>query len=478
MGLRRAHYRSAMWSSLLTVAVVGAVVGANLWSMWHADPEPASLDALQRLTALQHDNRAHLPANAMANASDLEAGTLDAGTAAQGPRPAVHVTAPAATGKKTQEMTRSCTVQPGESLGVALGHLFIQGAAQRQVIEAYAKLRKPERLQAGWRLWARFAVRGDAALADGSSLVALVVAPAHGEGVTVTRGDSPGAGFAAAEGGLPGTVVRQALRCPISGGLEQAIRRCGGDEVLAANLGQLLSDRLHAPVELHPGDEVRLVYDKLMDGDQLVRHLGIAAVQVRPVVGTQTTALHYRDSEGEGYYAADGSSQEAMFLRQPLRSGRTTSGFGMRLHPILHQMKAHYGVDFAAPTGTPVYAAADGTLVSAHKAGAAGNLVRLRHGEGYTTEYMHLHRFAAGLSVGDRVEKGQVIGLVGTTGRSTGPHLHFGCKKNGKYLDPTSTGNVPQPGLSARARKAFAAQAGALVELLDGLDKGGKVAGS
>ncbi len=478
MGLRRAHYRSALWSSLLAVAVVGAVVGANLWSMWHAEPEPASLDALQRLTALQHDNRAHLPANAEANASDVEPGTLDAGAAPGGARPAVHVTAPATTGGKTREMTRSCTVQPGESLGAALGHLFIQGAVQRQVVEAYARLRKPERLQAGWRLWARFGVQGDAALADGSALLAVVVAPAHGEGITVARSDGTSGGFAATEGGLPGIVLRQTLRCPVSGGLEQAIRRCGGDEALAANLGLLLADRLHPPVELHPGDEVRLVFDKLMDGDQLVRHLGIAAVQVRPVVGSPTTALHYRDSDGEGYYAADGASQEAMFLRQPLRSGRTTSGFGMRLHPILHQMKAHYGVDFAAPTGTPVYAAADGVLVSAHKAGAAGNLVRLRHGDGYTTEYMHLHRFAAGMSAGDRVGKGDVIGFVGNTGRSTGPHLHFGVRKNGKYLDPTSTNHVAQPGLTARARKQFAPQAAALLELLNGLDKGGKVAGS
>ncbi|MBM4343102.1 MAG: M23 family metallopeptidase [Deltaproteobacteria bacterium] len=478
MGLRRAHYRSAMWSSLLAVAVVGAVVGANLWSIWHAEPEPASLDALQRLTALQHDNRALLPASAEASAADALAGTLDAAPTSAGARSAVHVTAPATTSGKTRELTRSCTVQPGESLGAALGHLYIQGATQRQVIDAYTRLRKPERLQAGWRLWARFAVQGESALADGSTLLAVVVAPNHGEGVTVARNEGSPSGFAAAEGGLPGTVVRQALRCPVSGSLDQAIRRCGGDEALAAHVGLLLADRLHPPVELHPGDEVRLVFDNLMDGDALVRHLGIAAVQVRPVVGTTITALRYRDGEGEGYYAADGSSQEAMFLRQPLRSGRTTSGFGMRLHPILHQMKAHYGVDFAAPTGTPVYAAADGVLVSAHRAGAAGNLVRLRHGDGYTTEYMHLHRFAAGLAAGDRLEKGDVIGFVGSSGRSTGPHLHFGVKRNGKYLDPTSTGTVAQPGLSARARKPFAAQAATLLDLINGLDKAGKVAGS
>lgn len=483
MGLRQARNRSAVWSSLAAVGVVGVVVSANLWSMWHAEPEPTTLDPLQRLSALQHDNRHLLPESAQADASERADGTLDAGTAhAGGGKRAgildasargVHTASRTTGAGKTPEITRSCTVQPGENLGAALGHLFVQGAVQRQVIAAYAKLRKPERLQAGWRLWARFASDGGQAFADSAALLAVVVAPATGEGITVTRNDNAkvDAEFVATDGGLAGVVVRQPLRCPIVGALDTSLRRCGGDESMAMQVAVILSDRLHPALELRAGDELRLVIDKLMDGDQLVRYMGVIALQVRPVTGETVTALRMRGDHGEGYYAADGTSVEAMFLRQPLRTGRTTSGFGMRLHPILHQMKAHYGVDFAAGTGTPVFAAADGTLAAAHKAGAAGNLVRLRHSDGYVTEYMHLHKFAAGLAAGNRIDKGQTIGYVGTTGRSTGPHLHFGVKKNGKYLDPTSVSNELQPGLTARAKKAFASEAAELLKIINGLDR-------
>lgn len=511
MALRRSRTAQALWPTLFGLAVVLAVVGANLWAMWQAEPEPATLDPLQRLDALHQSRQlaaqvanAGLPATAQANADDDAAGAASDGRAGADPgaaRPigssatlsagaAGHIVRSAVRG----EATRSVVVQPAESLGGALARLYVTGTVQRDVIAAYAKLRKPERLQAGWRLWARYALPQAAAplpgapkaaspaaqpasgsqLLDGSALLAVVVAPGHGEGITVARDDHPAGdhAFSASEGGLPGTVVRRAVRCGVVGPLEIALRRCGEDEATAAYVAQILADRLHPALELKSGDELRLVVDKLYDGDQLVRTLGIAALEVRPPEAAATTVLHFDDGHGtEGFFSAHGEAAEAMFLRQPLRSGHTTSGFGMRLHPILHQMKAHYGVDFAAGTGTPVFAAADGVLISAHKAGAAGNLIRLRHGDGYVSEYMHLQKFASGLDSGDAVTKGQTIGYVGSTGRSTGPHLHFGVRKNGRYLDPTSLGDVLQPGIGAKARHGFEAQAAELLKLLRGLDK-------
>ena len=144
----------------------------------------------------------------------------------------------------------------------------------------------------------------------------------------------------------------------------------------------------------------------------------------------------------------------------------------MRLHPILHKMKAHFGVDFAASSGTPVYAAGDGHLVSAERAGAAGNVVRVRHDGGYLTEYMHLSRFVATVKPGDAVHKGQVVGFVGSTGLSTGPHLHFGVKQHSKYLDPASLGDVVQPAVNSRERAAFETESKALMDLLAALGKG------
>jgi murein DD-endopeptidase MepM/ murein hydrolase activator NlpD len=445
------------------------VVATNLWSMWHSAPELTPMEPLERLSAL-HAATA-LPANAEANADLGHASAArgdavmraDAGVAATA-TPRVQAQMPGSQPAATSERTRSWVVQPGESLGLALAHLEITGVAQREVIEAYSQLRKPEHLQAGWRLWARLR---PVAVMDNGALHSLVIAPATGEGVTIERrGDR----YVAEEGGMPGTLLRQAVRCGIVGTLEASLQRCGEGEALAAQLAVVLSDRLHPAIELKTGDELRLVVDKLVDGDQLVRYLDVAALDVRTPAGARTTAVFYDDGRGAaGYFGMDGASLEALFLRQPLRVGNRTSGFGMRLHPILHRMKAHYGVDFAAATGTPVYAAADGALVSAHKAGAAGNMIRLRHVDGYVTEYMHLHRFAQNLKAGDVVRKGQVIGQVGTTGRSTGPHLHWGVKKNGAYLDPTGLGEVLEPALPARDRKTFDAHAAEMLRLIDAL---------
>jgi murein DD-endopeptidase MepM/ murein hydrolase activator NlpD len=124
-------------------------------------------------------------------------------------------------------------------------------------------------------------------------------------------------------------------------------------------------------------------------------------------------------------------------LKSPLKFARVSSGFNpKRMHPVLHRVKAHMGVDYPAAVGTPVWAATGGRIVSRSYAGGAGNMVVLAHDNGITTLYMHLSKFATGQKVGQYVEAKTVIGYVGTTGLSTGPHLHFGVKQNGVYVDP------------------------------------------
>ncbi len=459
--------RSALLPSLGAAAIIAGVAGANLWSMWHAAPELTPLSTLERLSALQQSQR--LPETAEA-ANNRENSVYSDGTAAGASTlQPVHVNVGASpSAAPATAATRSVVVQAGETLGGALARLYIHGNAARDVIKAYGELRDPAKFQAGWRLWARFASAG---LMDSSALQTLVIAPAFGEGLTVDR-DADGETFSAREGGLPGTLLRQAVRCGIVGTLEASLRRCGEGPGLVDLVQGLLSERLSVPVELQPGDELRIVIDKLMDGDLLVRYHHIAAIEVRPGQGSaKTLALWYNNGRGDsGYYGSDGESIEPMFLRQPLHLGHQTSAFGMRLHPILHKMKAHMGVDFAAPRGTPIFAAAAGQLVSAGRAGAAGNMVRIRHADSYTTEYMHMQKFAGNLKAGDRVTKGQLIGYVGTTGRSTGPHLHFGAKQRGKYMDPQGL-NASEPPVPFKDRKAFAEDAKALLLLLEAVGK-------
>jgi murein DD-endopeptidase MepM/ murein hydrolase activator NlpD len=158
------------------------------------------------------------------------------------------------------------------------------------------------------------------------------------------------------------------------------------------------------------------------------------------------------------------------FLKTPLRFRRISSRFNRRrFHPILHRTKGHFGVDYAAPRGTPIWAAADGTVTAVKRTRGAGNMVSLRHGGGVRTIYMHLHRFARGLQQGQRVKQRQVIGYVGSTGLATGPHLHYGMYVYGRPIDPLKF-KVPEGApLPASERERFLAEVTARREKLEAL---------
>jgi len=157
-----------------------------------------------------------------------------------------------------------------------------------------------------------------------------------------------------------------------------------------------------------------------------------------------------------------------MFLRSPLRYTRISSGFARRrLHPIRGDYRPHFGIDYAAPRGTPVRSVADGVVVHAGRQGANGNMIKIRHNRVYSTYYLHLSRFARGLRAGRRVTQGQVIGYVGATGLATGPHLCFRLTKNGTYLNPLRHQSLEAPPVARQALPAFQAYAERLLAKLD-----------
>jgi len=148
--------------------------------------------------------------------------------------------------------------------------------------------------------------------------------------------------------------------------------------------------------------------------------------------------LYEKDKGFPNYFEPNGQSIRRALMKTPIDGARLSSGYGRRKHPVLGYQKMHKGVDFAAPTGTPIYAAGDGVVERANRFGAYGNYMRIRHNETYKTAYAHLNKFAKGMSKGKRVKQGQVIAYVGTTGRSTGPHLHYEVIKHGKKINPHS----------------------------------------
>ena len=151
------------------------------------------------------------------------------------------------------------------------------------------------------------------------------------------------------------------------------------------------------------------------------------------------TLYRFVDKQGRSdYFDKNGQSARKRLLRTPLDGARLTSRYGRRLHPVLNYTRMHRGVDFAAAPGTPVYAAGNGRLVFRGRKGAFGKFIKIRHNSQYQTAYAHLRSFRRGVTTGSRVKQGQVIGYVGSTGRSTGPHLHYEVLFNGDQINPLS----------------------------------------
>ena len=185
------------------------------------------------------------------------------------------------------------------------------------------------------------------------------------------------------------------------------------------------------------GDSFGILYDEKYLNGAFVGHNDILVTQFINQ-GRAFTAIRYINRDGElGYYSPEGESMRKAFLRNPLDVFRISSNFNpRRRHPILNTIRAHKGTDYAAPTGTPIRATSDGRVTRASRYGSFGNLVTIKHSGGFETKYAHLSRFASGISSGDRVRQGEVIGYVGSTGGATGPHLHYEFLVNGIHQNP------------------------------------------
>ncbi len=194
----------------------------------------------------------------------------------------------------------------------------------------------------------------------------------------------------------------------------------------------------------HPGDSFEVFFGLEKDESGQERALGDVLFTAMTVGGESRRYYRFRTPDGEiDFYDKDGNSAKKFLMRKPVKGARFTSPFGMRKHPILGYRKMHTGTDWAAKTGTPVLAAGSGVVEEARRKGGNGNYIRLRHANGYKTAYSHLARFARGLRPGMKVQMGQVIGYVGSTGLSTGPHLHFEVLVNNRFVNPMTI-HVPR----------------------------------
>jgi murein DD-endopeptidase MepM/ murein hydrolase activator NlpD len=254
----------------------------------------------------------------------------------------------------------------------------------------------------------------------------------------------------------------------IDSSLYAAIKASGETAALVDFFVDVFAYDLDFYNDTHDGDTFRVVVEKEFKDKEFLRYKRILAAEYQGKAGTFRTFYFVPPAGSEGsYFDGEGQSSEKTLLKTPLKFQRVTSGFDRkRMHPVLHTVTAHLGIDYAAPTGTPVWAAAPGVVTHRGPAGGAGNLVMIKHDGGIETAYMHLSKFADGIKVGQKVPAKTIIGYVGTTGLSTGPHLHFGVKQGGAWIDPSKLTPVRSAGVTPQHVGAFKAEVGRLETLL------------
>lgn len=230
-------------------------------------------------------------------------------------------------------------------------------------------------------------------------------------------------------------------------------------ESVGGALANKLADIYESTIDfttIQKGDRYRILYE-----EQFIDTLKIGIGKVYGVEfsnrGKPFIAVRYEQGETVGYWDENGNSMKKAFLRAPLSfKARVSSKFGVRIHPIKRIRQQHNGIDYAAPTGTSVLAVADGVISrKGWDGGGGGNMIWVRHNKGLESGYLHLSRFAKGVNSGTRVRKGQTIGYVGSTGRSTGPHLDFRIKVNGKYINPDKLPSTPGDPINSANRNGF-----------------------
>lgn len=206
---------------------------------------------------------------------------------------------------------------------------------------------------------------------------------------------------------------------------------------LIGDLSEIFAWQIDFAREVQPQDKWRLVVEQPMLRGEPVGRGKILVAEYSNNQNVHTGVLFRLNGEDLGYFAPDGSSLKRMFLKAPVAFSRISSRFTRaRFHPVLKVYRPHMGVDYAAPTGTPIRSVGDGRVSFAAWSGGGGKVIKIKHNSTYETAYKHLSRFAPGIKAGARVKQGQLIGYVGSTGLSSGPHLHFEFYENGRYVDP------------------------------------------
>ena len=345
----------------------------------------------------------------------------------------------------------------GDTLAGLLARMGVDASETRDILAAARSSQSLVRLMPGRTVLAR--------VTSGGQLLSLRYQASDETLVTVTRA---GGTFKAEEQQValePRLIMRSGK---IQGSLFGATDAADVPDRIASEMAEAFSGDIDFHRDIRRGDHFSVVFEALYYEGQLIRTGRLLAAEF---VNDDKSyrAIYFKDTQGhEGYFTPDGHSMKRAFLKSPMPFTRISSGFSnARYHPVLKEWRAHRGIDYAAPTGTPVRAISDAMVSFVGKQGGYGNLIVLSHKGTYSSAYGHLSRFAKGIKRGGRVNQGDIIGYVGATGLATGPHLHYEFRVNGVQKNPLALNLPTSYPLDPRARNQFTAKAQPLAQRLD-----------
>jgi murein DD-endopeptidase MepM/ murein hydrolase activator NlpD len=394
-------------------------------------------------TAIHHlingmtSGRAEVKPVALTNAADYDSSLAPLYSAAD-------ATLPPAVGLAGGSMRLTLAVADGQTLAGVLAAADVPVADAQAAMDATRRIYDPRKLKAGQFVTINFTGAG------GPFGGFELQADAERSVKVVRQAD----GFAASEARIPLRSETHAARGVIRNSLFESAAEAGIPYPVTAAMIHAFQDDIDFQREIQPGDRFEIMYDTMV-GESGGRPGNLLYAELT-LSGTQHAIYGFRRDDGTvDFYTRDGKSVRKGLLRTPVDGARLSSGFGMRLHPILGYTRMHKGVDFAVPTGTPIYAAGDGTVEMSGWAGGYGRYVRIRHNTVMETAYGHMSRIAPSTIIGQHVHQGQVIGYVGMTGEATGPHLHFEMIRNGVQVNPASVTIPVSTGLEGSELVAF-----------------------
>jgi murein DD-endopeptidase MepM/ murein hydrolase activator NlpD len=343
--------------------------------------------------------------------------------------------------------TKSLVLKSGQSLGPLLQKNGINPNTAYAVTQAFSKAHNPRDLRAGQKINLYFGAGG-----DGFSGISLKPNAENTIFVTRARDGKFASKKIAAE--FTKTLVR--VDAAIENSLYLDAQALGAPDKVIVQFSHIYAHSVDFQRDIRPGDKFEMMFEVYRDHRGKTIKAGNLVYTSFSPRGKQSEFYLFENAKGrEGYYDAKGKGAKRMLMRTPVNGARLSSRFGRRKHPVLGYRKSHTGVDFAAPRGTPIMAAGTGTIIRANRFSTYGNYVSIRHSDGYVTAYAHMKGFARGAKKGRRVVQGQIIGYVGTTGRSTGPHLHYEVHKKGRKINPMTLSTLSGKPLLKADRPAF-----------------------